>query len=93
MLPGIQVKSTSQAIDELKSQKKTVTQPIYLSDYFDMASGCTLVENGKPKVSQKKMVYKFESTGKERMNKTDYFQKVEADKISRAQKMKDSLYS
>lgn len=50
-LPGITTKTTTQALEELRSQKTTVTNQIYLSDYIEMASGCTLVENGKPKTS------------------------------------------
>lgn len=74
-LPGIQPKSQQKAAEEILSTKSTALGPINLTDYFDMASGCTLLENGKTKASTKKLVHTFKGTNVEKMNKTDYSNK------------------
>lgn len=74
-LPSLPKRTKEQAIQEILSDTNTVTNPVFVADHFEAESGVTLIEGGRTKTNQSKKLYKFQSTGTLRMNKTQYSSK------------------
>lgn len=71
-LPSLEKRTREEALEEILTDANTVKNPVFVADYFEAESGVTLIEGGRTKTNQSRRIYKFETTGSLRMNKTQY---------------------
>lgn len=84
-LPGLK-KLNKNALLEDMMQKSAQVAP-NISDVITLASGVSLLQNGRTKTNPSKPEFRFNQTGTLRLNKTDYLKMIEMKRIAKEKRL------